>query len=144
MTRKDFIGKLGLGAAFVLTVPCLHSCDKDDDMGGVTPPTNVNLTIDLGTSQTSELQTPGGFIIRDQVVIARTLDGGYAAASLVCSHEANLAVEYDDTSGEWFCGVHGARFEQDTGDATNDITDNPLTIYNTALSTDGMTLTVTS
>ena len=144
MTRKDFIAKLGIGAAFALTVPCLHSCSKDDDGMEPMPPTGINLTIDLTASGSAALQNPGGFIVLDRVVIARTLDGEYAAASLVCSHENNLAVVYDDSSGEWFCGVHGARFDEDSGAPLNSVTDRNLTLYTVALSSDGNTLTVTS
>ena len=149
MTRKDFLAKLGVGAAFALTVPCLHSCSKADDPG-IEPPANLNLTLDLDDPRNGNLRDEGGFVVRDNaVVVARTLDGGYAAASLVCSHQQNLAMTYDETSGEWLCLVHGARFDESTGASLNAVPPEnemppPLTIYRTSLSADGRTLTVTS
>ncbi len=132
MTRKDFLKNMGIGAAFVLTVPCLHSC-KGDDNGDEPAPLDVDFLVDLSDPDNATLQTPGSFRVIDKVVVARTIDGDYAAASLVCSHEATEAVTYDETEDEWFCTTHGARFQLASGDPTNNITDNDLRVYNTSL-----------
>jgi nitrite reductase/ring-hydroxylating ferredoxin subunit len=129
MTRKDFLKNIGVGAAFVLTVPCLHSCDKDDE--GMTPqPGSVDFTLDLDDTANQALTTPGGFVISNRVVVAQTLSGEFIAASQVCSHEATQAVIYDSANEQWFCGTHGARFDQASGDPENGITNNPLRLYN--------------
>lgn len=82
MTRKDFLEKVGIGAAFVLTSACLGSCGADTSIG------LVDLEIDLTNTTNATLQNNGGYLIIDnQVVIARDNDGELLAASRICSHE---------------------------------------------------------
>ena len=134
MTRQDFLRQISLGAAFVLTVPCLHSCDKDDDGTTVVPPADVDFTIDVTAEPFAADFAQRGYTIRDRVVVARLSGGGFAAASQVCSHEGNVQVVYDQAGDSWFCPVHGAEFERADGAPLNSITSRPLTIYPTSLS----------
>ena len=147
MTRKDFLQKMGLGAAFVLSVPCLHSCGGDDDDepgagGGATPPNagDKDFTIDLDDALVVADFDGRGYTIAEGTVVAPLDGGGYAAASLVCSHQNNRNVTYDAATDEWFCTVHGARFARDSGAPRNDVTDNDLRIYQTEVT--GNTLRV--
>ena len=141
MTRKAFLQQFGIGAAFVLTVPCLHSCGGDDD-GEVPRAPDRDFTVDLTDPDNAALLSAGGFVVRNKVVIANSPNGGYAAASLICSHEGNEEVSYLASEDEWACSVHGARFRKTDGEPTNDITDRNLRIYTTTLSTDGNTLRI--
>lgn len=138
MERKDFLRTLGAGAAFAITFPCLGGCSKDDENEGniVTPPTNVDFTIDLTSSEASNLENNGGFIRKNLVVVVKNLEGNFVAATQVCSHEQYDAVEFISQDGGFFyCDVHGSRFGQD-GTPLNTIpnsTPRPLKIYNTEL-----------
>ena len=134
MDRRDFLSQLGLGAAFVLTATCVGACKSEP-----VAPTGVNLTVDLNAADATALKTNGGYIIKDNIVVARTTSGGYAAASLVCSHEGQSKVKYA-TNG-WSCSAHGATFNE-AGAPTNSVTSKTLVTYKTSLS--GTTLTVTS
>ncbi|MFM2267058.1 MAG: hypothetical protein RL757_499 [Bacteroidota bacterium] len=131
MDRRDFLSQLGLGAAFVLTATCVGACKSD------TAPTTVNLTVDLTSAEAVNLKTNGGYFIKDGVVIARTTSGGYAAASLTCSHDAEKKVQYA-TNG-WKCTAHGATFAEN-GTPTNNVTSKTLVTYTTAVN--GNTLTI--
>ncbi len=130
MTRKEFLEKLGLGAAFALTATCLGSCGKDST---VSPTADVDFTLNLLDNANTALQNPGGYLIRDRVVIARTNDNEFVAATQVCSHE-NLA-EIIYLQGEWFCTAHDARFDLN-GQGLNANGSRGLTIYNTSLNSD--------
>ena len=145
MTRQDFLRQISLGAAFVLTVPCLHSCDKDDNgddaPAGEHPGAgDVNFTIDVTDAQYADGLAARGYVVVQRVVVARLAGGGFAAASQVCSHEDTQQVIYDGIDEEWFCLTHGARFERGSGAPKNDITNRALRIYTTSLS--GNMLTV--
>ncbi|MCO5724098.1 ubiquinol-cytochrome c reductase iron-sulfur subunit [Robiginitalea marina] len=135
MERKAFLRSLGAGAAFALTFPCLQGCSKDGEPGGGEEvPTGVDFTIDLSGPDGTALQDPGDFIVRNDVVVARNLEGQFVAASRICSHEQNPGVSFVDIQGGIFeCYVHGSRFAQD-GTPLNAITQNPLKIFNTTLS----------
>lgn len=141
MERKDFLRTLGAGAAFALTFPCLGGCSSDDGNDGniVTPPTNVDFTIDLTSAEAVKLADNGGFIRENLVVIVRNLEGNFVAASQVCSHEQYDAVIFDNRNGgTFYCDVHGSRFGQD-GTPLNTIpnsTPRALKIYSTELNGD--------
>lgn len=123
MDRKEFISKLGIGAAFVLTTPCIIGCTKDG-VGG--EPLDVDFTIDL--TQFDTLRTPGNYIIQDDIVIANTVDNEFIAATVKCSHEGLRQVKYDKFANNWECTAHGARFAQN-GDGLNANGANGLTVY---------------
>ncbi len=139
MERKEFLRSLGVGAAFALTFPCVQGCSKDDEPIGniVEEPTNVDFTIDLASSEASELATNGGFILKNLVVVVKNLEGQFIAVSQVCSHQAYDQVRYvDQDGGIFYCDVHGSRFEEN-GTPLNQVDSNPpkpLKVYMTEVS----------
>lgn len=141
MERKEFLRTLGAGAAFAITFPCLGSCSKDNEVEGdiVTPPTNVDFTIDLTSSEAAKLANNGGFILKNLVVVVRNLEGEFVAATQICSHEQYDQVRFiNQEGGIFYCDVHGSKFSQ-TGTALNEIpnsTSRALKIYNTSLEGD--------
>ena len=128
MDRKEFIGKLGLGAAFVLTSVCLGGCSKD--MIGPSNSDSVDFTLDLSDAANSKLTNNGGYLVRDRVVVAKDMNGNYVAATQVCSHDGTRAIILKNN--EWFCTDHPARFSL-TGDGLNEKGKKDLAIYNTDL-----------
>lgn len=139
MKRKEFLEKIGIGAAFALTATCLGGCAKDTAM----EPTGVDFTINLDDDDFTTLNDLGEYVVHQGVVIARSEfgDQGYLAASVTCSHESLQEVTYDGNNGEWFCTAHGARYDLQGG-GLNAFGEGGLTIYQTSL--DGRTLRVFS
>lgn len=139
MERKEFLRSLGAGAAFALTFPCLQGCSKDEP--GENPiPTGIDFTIDLNSSEGQQLANNGDFILKNEVVVARNLEGNFVAASQICSHQQTDQVRFIDEQGGIFrCFTHGSEFSQ-TGTPLNSITSNPLKIFNTSVN--GSTLRV--
>ena len=137
MERKEFLKSLGAGAAFALTFPCLGACSKDDGNGNVVePPTGIDFTVDLESTEGAPLTQNGGYILKNLVVVARNLQGEFVAASQVCSHENYDQVRFvAQDGGIFYCDVHGSQFEQD-GSPINTIpnsTAKPIKVYNTEL-----------
>jgi len=128
MKRKEFLEKLGVGAAFVLTSTCIGGCSRDE----ADPPKDINFTIDLEDPKYVELQVFGAYIIEDQIVIARSNTGDYLAATLICSHESLSQITYSNREGAWFCTAHEALFAED-GEGLNANGSKGLTIFNTEL-----------
>jgi nitrite reductase/ring-hydroxylating ferredoxin subunit len=135
MERKTFLRTLGAGAAFALTFPCVQGCSKDEG-GGLPVPTGVDFTIDLTSSEGMQLQNNGDFILKNEVVVVKNLQGNFIAASQICSHQQTDQVRFiDDDGGTFYCSTHGSQFSQ-TGAPLNSITNNPLKIFNTELNGD--------
>lgn len=135
MDRKEFIQSIGAGAALVLAFPCINGCSSEEVP---TFPTGekIDFTIDLTTQEANPLLENGGFIRKNEVVIAKNLEGNFVAASQVCSHQQTLGVQFTTANGGVFrCSTHGAEFSQ-TGNPQNSITNNPLKIYQTQLQGD--------
>jgi len=136
MDRKEFLSKLGVGAAFALTCPCIIGC-SNDKLDEDTP--EVDFTIDINKFES--LRSPGNFIIENEVVVANNLDGVYIAATIKCSHEGLKQIKYDKFADHWQCTAHGARYTQQ-GEGLNANGANGLTIYN--VTQDGDTLRIFS
>lgn len=139
MKRKEFLRSLGAGAAFALTFPCVQSCSKDEVVGDIKSiPENIDFTIDLDSAEASKLASDGGFILKNDIVIVKNLEGSFIAASQICSHQGYDQVRFVATidNGIFHCDVHGSRFSQ-TGSPLNQVDGNPakpLKIFNTELS----------
>jgi cytochrome b6-f complex iron-sulfur subunit len=125
MERREFLEKIGIGAAFVLTASCLHSCKKED-----TGP--VDFTLNLDDADNTSLKTNGNFRIVNDVVVAKGNDGKYYAATVVCSHEQQKGITYSKTNNRYECSVHGAQFDL-AGKGLNANGSKGLTIYQTTL-----------
>jgi len=131
MERKEFLEKLGIGAAFVLTSTCLGGCTRDS----ADPIKDLDFVIDLTQDEFLELNTFGSYIVQDQVVIARSNTGEYLAATLTCSHDRLDQITYSDSNGAWFCTAHGALFSEE-GEGLNANGSKGLQIFNTELTGD--------
>lgn len=140
MKRKEFLKTLGAGAAFAVTFSCLGGCSSSEDTSVFEDISNeLPFTIDLTDASTSALADNGGFIIKNNTVVAKDLTGNYVAATNLCSHEQKRKVIFKD--GEYYCTDHGARFDL-SGNGLNSDGSGGLTIYNTSL--DGNILTVSA
>jgi nitrite reductase/ring-hydroxylating ferredoxin subunit len=126
MKRKEFLEKLGIGAAFVLTSTCLGGCTRDE----ADPPRDINFTIDLEDPKYAELQIFGSYVIEEEVVIARSITGEYLAATLICSHEGLAQITYSNREGAWYCTAHEALFAED-GNGLNANGSKGLKVFNT-------------
>lgn len=127
MERRDFLEKIGIGAAFVLTSSCFGACKSE-----TTPSSTVDFTLDLALSENAALAVNGGFLIANRVVVARDTSGNYVAATQVCSHEGQVQVAYNKAGNNFVCSAHGATFSL-TGAGTNANGSKGLTIYKTQL-----------
>ncbi|ERM81649.1 hypothetical protein P872_19710 [Rhodonellum psychrophilum GCM71 = DSM 17998] len=137
MDRRLFLSRLGAGAGVALAVTCLGSC-----MGGAEPdPSGVPVDFTLDLNQSPNLQSKGGFMVISNVLVARTVQGEYVAATVICSHEQQKKVVYDKAGNNFHCTAHDARFDVNGGGLNAKGSKN-LTVYHTALS--GSTLRVFS
>ena len=140
MERKEFLRSLGAGAAFALIFPCVQGCSKDEVSGIVKEqPTGIDFAVDLSSSEAANLENNGGYILKNDVVVARNLEGELIAATQICSHQGYDQVRFvTDQGGIFYCEVHGSRFQQD-GNPLNQIgntTAKALKVYRTSLDGD--------
>lgn len=131
MDRKDFLKAMGLGAASIAIVNCI-GCSKDSSSEPASmAPTNVDFSIDLTASAYTALNTNGGYVYKDGIIIARTTAGAFLAVSQYCPHQ-NYTVIYRSSSQQFYCQSHGAIFSE-AGVSAGIETKSPLKKYNTQL-----------
>jgi len=76
MNRKEFLPLLGVATIAVTIAPCLSGCKKND-----VAPDNVDFTIDLNDAAYSALNSNGGSVSKDSIIIARSGSGSFIALS---------------------------------------------------------------
>ena len=132
MERLEFLKKLGLGGGALVAVYCtgaLGGCKKKE----VKPePENKDFILDLNSPSYSALKNNGTFIIYDSVVVAKTTSGNYVAVTQICSHEQNKNVVYLQADNEFYCSVHGARYNV-SGVGLNSNGSKGIKVYSTVL-----------
>ena len=127
MKRKEFLSMLGIGAAAVACTACFSGCAKQDN--GVSPPANVDFTIDITDPTKSDLNGTG--YNNDGVIVVKTTGGAYAAVSAACTHQGTT-VYYRRSSNDFYCNSHGSSFAID-GNVTHSPATSSLKHYNTTL-----------
>lgn len=112
MDRRKFLktsctlGILGAAGAAVF----IESCNKNDSSGSGTPqgPT-VNFNLDLTQPANSALNSSGGAVASNGVVVVNT-SGTYIALAQSCTHNG-CAVGYSQSGNNFVCPCHGGTFD---------------------------------
>lgn len=130
MDRKDFLSQVGIGAAGLLFLGCLGSCEKEST--GSAAPSNVDFTLDLTTPSNVNLATIGGSVYSNGIIVAKTVSGNYIAVSSACTHQGTN-VEYKKANDNFYCPNHGAQFST-TGAVVNGPANRALTAYKVSVS----------
>jgi cytochrome b6-f complex iron-sulfur subunit len=142
INRKKFLMTLGItGGALlaVLTTNCLSGCSSNP--AAIEPSPITSFTIDLSDSKYSTLQNTGGFVIVNQVVIAKVKAGNYVAVTQICSHQGNPGIVYNAGQNIFSCTVHGAEYDT-LGKGLNANGKGGLTLYSTSLSGTKLTISM--
>ena len=138
MERKDFLkGCLSLCALSMIPIGLLDSCKKADS----TTPSGVDFTLDLTTTANAALNTIGGYVVSNGVLVIRYNAATYEAYSSACTHEGQQLV-YQSGSSQIYCSRHGGTYNPTSGAVTAGPPPAALTKYSITLS--GNILTIKS
>ena len=123
MKRQDFLNYMGLAAGGAVVSTCVQACRAS------TADSAVNFTLDLNSAANAALKTPGGSVVTNGVIVARTSSGGYIALAAACTHEGGL-VNFSVNGNQFTCPRHGAQFSA-SGAVLKGPARTPLTPYRT-------------
>jgi cytochrome b6-f complex iron-sulfur subunit len=132
MTRRDLIQKIVVGGTTILVTPMiLSACTKETAPSVVTNPgsgktLSGNITIDLTNNSYSALNTAGGSVIVQDIIIANS-GGNFLALSSVCTHQG-CTVGFNPTANNFPCPCHGSLFSAN-GSVINGPASSPLKSY---------------
>lgn len=127
MNREEFLKQLGTATLLTCTGCTLFACSSEGDP----TPTNVDFTLDLSSNQYSALNTVGGSVAANGIIIARLSANEFTALSRSCTHEGT-AINYRSSQNDFLCPNHGARFST-TGAVLQGPARTALKKYNTEL-----------
>jgi cytochrome b6-f complex iron-sulfur subunit len=145
MTRRDLIQKIVVGGAIILVTPAiLTDCKKIETPGPAPTPNPVGgsgntLTIDLSQAANAALNSDGGSMIKQGIIVANTGGGIFVALSSVCTHQG-CTVDYSHANHNFPCPCHGSVFSTN-GSVVNGPAPTALKSY--AISKVGSILTIT-
>ncbi len=130
ISRKDFLMKICFSGAALMAA--LTSCGGDDTVTPISA-----FTVDLST--TTALNSVGGYIKTNGVVLARIASGNtsaaFAAIARICPHEKKDKIVYNSSKGQFHCTEHDWYFKTNgTGVGNGSITAYTVTLSGTTLS----------
>lgn len=126
MNREEFLKKLS--ATALLGCTCgLAACSSDSEP----TPSVFDFTLDLSQSQNAALNTPGGSVTVDGIIIARLSTIEFAALSRACTH-AGTPVNFRFNEKDFLCPNHGSIFSTN-GSVVRGPAVSPLRQFNTEL-----------
>ena len=137
MERKAFFSSLGFSAGMIFLAPVMTSCSKSITdspaaSGSTTNNAGVDFTLDLTSQTYAALNSNGGSVVKDNIIIARTSGGAFVALSSVCTHQQYNPIAFESAASRFHCPNHGSNFATD-GSVINGPALNPLKKYNTQL-----------
>ena len=114
MDRKDFLTALGYSSGVLLFTSCMAGCSKSTGSTSPAntppaPPQAVNFNLDLTLPANSALNTPGGYIYSNNIIVAKTAAGPIIAVSQACTHQGT-SVQYVNDKDQFYCPNHGSMF----------------------------------
>ena len=129
LTRNDFLRLVGTSIGVIAFTNCVSACGKESV--DAKPAATVDFTINWTKSPYDNLQTKGGYVVEQGVIIAQTQAGTLVAVSANCTH-AQAKLVFQGGVNRFYCPLHQSAFS--TGGA---VQNGPAT---TALTTYRVTL----
>lgn len=135
MERKTFFSTLGISAGMLFLAPAMTSCSKSLTDSSTTGGGNtgaVDFTVDLTSQTYATLNSNGGSVVKDNIIIARTSAGEFVALSSICTHQQYNPISFESAANRFHCPNHGSNFATD-GSVINGPAATALKKYNTQL-----------
>ncbi|NID12458.1 QcrA and Rieske domain-containing protein [Fibrivirga algicola] len=107
LTRTDFVRLVGTSIGLIAFTNCIAACGTDG--GDPAPAATVDFTVNWANSPYSNLQTKGGYVVEQNVIVAQTLTGEFIAVSSICTHDRNALV-FQGTNNRFYCPAHMSMF----------------------------------
>jgi cytochrome b6-f complex iron-sulfur subunit len=108
--RKFFKTSLALGGLGVVgTAAFIESCSKNNTSTTPQGPT-VNFTLDLSAQANAALNTSGGSVYSNGVIVANSGNNTFIAVAEACTH-AGCNINYNLNQNDFVCPCHGGTYD---------------------------------
>ena len=147
MTRRVLIQKIVVGGAIILVTPTILTDCTKITMPAPAPKSapgggssGNKITIDLANATYAALNTAGGSMVVQGVIIANTGSGNFVALSSVCTH-LGCTIGYSLAANNFPCPCHGSVFST-SGAVVNGPAATALNSYTVSKAGDILTITL--
>ena len=112
MDRKQFLkstlllGGMGLAGSAILVESCKKSSNSSSSAQGPT----VNFALDLSQASNASLNTVGGSVAANKVVVICTAANTWTALAQACTHEG-CSMSYSSGASQMICPCHQGKFD---------------------------------
>lgn len=138
MDRRKFIkSTCAIGLGITGTAALLESCKKTQSSTTPQGPT-VNFQLNLNQTANSALNSTGGTLSSNGVLIVNTGNGGYTAIAQTCTHNG-CSVGYSVSGNNFICPCHSGVYDIN-GNVTSGPPPAPLKKY--VVTKNGVILTI--
>ena len=123
MDRRKFIKTSGAlcGLSLIGSAMLIESCKKSSPADTTPQGPTVNFTLDLSLAANSALNTAGGAVSSNGVIVVNDA-GTYLAVAQACTH-AGCSVGFNAGNHSFICPCHGGTF-----DNSGNVTSGPPTV----------------
>ncbi len=136
MTRRIIIQKIALGGLTIVLVPSvITDCKKDSSITET-----GNITIDLTDPSNSALNSTGGSIITQSIIVINTGSGNFVALSSICTHQS-CTVGFIKADNTLQCPCHNSVYTI-SGNVISGPAPAPLRSYSITRTGDMLTITI--
>ena len=139
MPRQQFFKLVGISIGTLLSLPSIAGCSGQAN-GEPTPDAaqKIDFMVQLNAKGNEGLQTKGGYVIVNNILVAHTEKDQFVAVSAGCSHDRTKLV-YRPAENQFYCPLDLSRFDVN-GKVVAGPAVKPLTLY--SVSSDMATGTV--
>ncbi len=103
MDRNEFIKLVGSGS-LLACAGCI------DSVNSFPAPSGVDFSLDISQGESAILQSPGGSLIKNGVIIVRQLNGDFIVFSKSCTHQG-ATIHYQASQNNFVCPRHYSYFD---------------------------------
>jgi len=131
MDRKEFLVTVGKTAALAGLVYCVGCKKYSDSPTSAPPPGKVDFTLDLTTHSNQSLNSIGGSVVTNGIIIGRVSQSEFVAVASACTHQGTT-VQFQLPENQFYCPNHGSTYSLN-GTVTGGPAPASLVKYNTSL-----------
>lgn len=141
MPRHEFFRLVGTSIGAILLSRCMAGCSAQDNPEPTPDPSlKVDFTLRLDEKINENLLSKGGYVIKNDVIVAQTKDGQYVAVSAKCTH-LGTELTFKSVENQFYCPSHQSRFNT-TGQVVVGPATQPLTQYKVEVNAAAQTVRV--
>ncbi len=144
MDRQEFFRLVGISVGTIALSQGLMACTQASPDPATAAKSGVStpFTINLNDAKNDNLKIKGGYLIINEIIVARTLTDQFVAVGAYCTHQGTQLV-FKGSESRFYCALHGSNFDT-SGNVLNGPAQKILTMFKAILDSASNVLTISA